>query len=83
MVELEILLVAFGTFGVSDTVALNNIKDLVSLGSFIVNYLYLNKITTIIGYFFRYLDGKQLDSLVKNLLKFVFLKINKINLKKN
>ena len=76
------ILVAFGTLGILDNVLLKNVKLLIFLGSFIINYIFTNPITELLTYFFRYLDRNQLDSVVNNLLKFVFVKMNKINLRK-
>ena len=57
-------------------------KFLVFLGSFIINFLFSNPITEILTYFFRYLNSDQLNGVIHNLLKFVFTKTNKINLRK-
>lgn len=82
IIELQILLVAFGTLGILDNVVLSNVKLLISLGSFIINFLFTNPITEVLTHYFRYLNKKQLDRIVNNLLKFVFVKTNKINFRK-
>ena len=82
IIELQILLVAFGTLGILDTVELKNVKLMISLGAFIINFMFINPITEVLTYFFRYLNANQLNDVVSNLLKFVFTKTAKINLNK-
>lgn len=53
---------------------------MISLGAFIINFMFLNPITEILTHFFRYLNANQLNSVVHNLLKFVFTKTAKVNL---
>ena len=55
---------------------------MISLGAFIINFMFINPITEILTYFFRYLNASQLNEVVSNLLKFVFTKTAKINLNK-
>lgn len=47
-----------------------------------VNFMFSNKITRLLTYFFRYLNANQLNNIISNLLKFVFTKKNKINFRK-
>jgi hypothetical protein len=47
-----------------------------------INFMFSNKIVSLLTYFFRYLNANQLNDIISNLLKFVFTKTNKINLNK-
>lgn len=82
IIELQIILVAFGTLGILDLFEMKEIKHLISLASLMVNFLFSHPSTEVLVHFFRYLNAKQLNKIVINLLKFVFTKTNKINLKK-
>jgi len=80
IIELQILLVAFGTLGVLDNVELKKVKLLISFGSLVINTMFSNEILRILSHIFRYLNSNQLNDIVSNLLKYVFTKHNKINL---
>jgi len=82
IIELQILLVAFGTLGVLDNVELKKVKLLISFGSLVINTMFSNEILKLLSHFFRYLNSNQLNDIVSNLLKYVFTKYNKINLTK-
>ena len=82
IIELQILLVAFGTLGVLDNVELKKVKLLISFGSFFINTMFSHEILKLLSNFFRYLNSNQLNDIVSNLLKYVFTKHNKINLTK-
>lgn len=45
----------------------------------LINLLFLNPKLELLVHFFRYLNAAQLNVVVKNLLKYNFLKNNKIN----
>jgi len=79
LVELQILLLAFGNLGFLDHVSLKNIKLLVSFASRVVNNLFNVPILNILTPFFRYLNAAQLNAVVLNLAKYVFTKTYKIN----
>lgn len=80
IIELQILLVAFGTLGIIDNLETSKVKYLNSLGSLIINEMFSNPLLKILAPFFRYLDNKQLKKIVLNLVKYVFTKTSKINL---
>jgi F-type H+-transporting ATPase subunit alpha len=80
IIELQILLVAFGTLGIIDSIETTKVKFLNSLGSIIINEMFSNPLIKILAPFFRYLDSKQLKKIVLNLVKYVFTKNSKINL---
>jgi F-type H+/Na+-transporting ATPase subunit alpha len=82
IIELQILLIGFGTLGILDHVELKNVKLLIFFGSLMINFMFSNKIVSLLTYFFRYLNANQLNDIISNLLKFVFTKTNKINLNK-
>jgi|TARA_Y100001968_G_C19429054_1_gene755993 F0F1-type ATP synthase alpha subunit len=82
IIELQILLVAFGTLGVLDNVELKKVKLLISFGSLVINTMFSHEILKLLSHFFRYLNSNQLNDIVSNLLKYVFTKHNKINLTK-
>lgn len=82
IIELQILLVAFGTLGILDNVELKNVKLLIFFGSLMINTMFSHNILNILTYFFRYLNADQLNGIVSNLLKFTFTKASKINLTK-
>jgi len=79
MIELQILLVAFGTLGILDKVALKDVKYLISFAARIINTLFQSKVLKPLTYFIRYLNGEQLAKVVNNLFKYVFTKVHKIN----
>lgn len=81
IIELQIILVAFGTLGVLDNLAVNEVKKVISLASYIVNFLFSTPELKILIYIFRYLNENELKEITINLLKYVFLKMNKLNVK--
>ncbi len=81
IIELQIILVAFGTLGVLDNLAVNEVKKVISLASYIVNVLFRISELKILIFIFRYLNEQQLKDVTLSLLKYVFLKMNNINLK--
>ena len=74
IIELQILLVAFGTLGVLDNVELKKVKLLISFGSLVINTMFSHEILKLLSHFFRYLNSNQLNDIVSNLLKYVFTK---------
>ena len=72
IIELQILLVAFGTLGVLDNVELKKVKLLISFGSLVINTMFSHEILKLLSHFFRYLNSNQLNDIVSNLLKYVF-----------
>lgn len=72
-------MVAFGTLGILDKVDLKDVKLLILYANFLINALFLNPKLEILVEFFRYLNSNQLTQVVQNLLKYTFVKSNKIN----
>ena len=70
IIELQILLVAFGTLGVLDNVELKKVKLLISFGSLVINTMFSHEILKLLSHFFRYLNSNQLNDIVSNLLKY-------------
>ncbi len=79
IIELQIILLAFGTLGVLDNVSLGNIKSIIYLGASIITCIFGNTEFKILTKYLRHLDARQIKSIVIYLLKYVFLKTNRIN----
>lgn len=79
IIELQIVLVAFGTLGVLDLVPLEKVKFVIYYASFLVNFLFKSSILNILIYFLRYLNASQLSDVINSVTKYLFLKTFKIN----
>ena len=52
IIELQILLVAFGTLGVLDNVELKKVKLLISFGSLVINTMFSHEILKLLSHMF-------------------------------
>jgi proton translocating ATP synthase F1 alpha subunit len=81
IIEIQILYVAFGTLGIIDNIHTKKINNLKTFGTYIINEMFSNILIKILAPFFRYLNNTQLKKIVLNLVKYVFTKNKKLNLK--
>ena len=68
--------------GFLDLISLDKVKFVISFAKLMVNLIFSRSDLIFLTFFFRYLSEKQLNLVVENLFKFIFLKNYKINLVK-